>query len=283
LVVKLTSGIGFIVIEKIIGIPVHSFNVDDTVIIPVILAPVLLAGAFQLDILPLPLAAKPIAVLEFVHEKVAPVGELVKLLMLIGTPGQTAILFICVTIGAGYTVIVKLMGVPGHPLSDGVTIIVPVIFAPVLFAGAFQLGIFPVPLVAKPIAALEFVHEKAAPVGILAKLPMLIGKPGQTAMSFFCVIDVFGYIITVKIIGVPGHPLEDGVTVIVPVIFDPVLFVGAFQLGIFPLPLVAKPIAILEFVHKNVAPDGVLAKLPMLIGEPGQTAILVTCITVGAG
>ena len=81
----------------------------------------------------------------------------------------------------------------------------------------------------------------------------------------------------------PGHPLEDGVTVIVPVIFDPVLFVGAFQLGILPLPVAAKPIAILEFVHENVAPDGILTKLPILIDAPGQTAMLFICVTVGAG
>jgi len=84
------------------------------------------------------------------------------------------------------------MGVPGHPLSDGVTVIIPVIFTPVLFAGAFQLGIFPVPLEANPIAALEFVHEYVAPDGVLAKLPILIAAPGHTAIPVICVIEVFG-------------------------------------------------------------------------------------------
>jgi len=83
--------------------------------------------------------------------------------------------------------------------------------------------------------------------------------------------------------GMPGQPLSEGVTVIVPVIFAPVLLAGAFQLGIFPLPVAVKPIAVLEFVHENVAPDGVLAKLPIFIDAPGHTAIPVICVTIVFG
>ena len=86
-----------------------------------------------------------------------------------------------------------------------------------------------------------------------------------------------------KFIGVPVQPLSVGVTFIVPIIFDPVPLAGAFHVGILPEPLAAIPIAVLELVHEKVAPVGLLIKLPMLIGTPGQTAILLICSTVGVG
>jgi hypothetical protein len=64
--------------------------------------------------LPVPLAVKPIAVLEFVHANVAPVGVLVKLCEAIVTPLQTAILAGVVIVGRGLTVIVPV-AVPTHP------------------------------------------------------------------------------------------------------------------------------------------------------------------------
>ena len=79
-------------------------------------------------------------------------------------------------------VTVKLIGVPGQPLSEGVTVIVPTMFTPVLFAGADHDEILPVPLATSPMLILEFVQAKVAPVGLLIKLPILIGVPGQTAL-----------------------------------------------------------------------------------------------------
>ena len=70
----------------------------------------------------------------------------------------------------------------------------------------------------------------------------------------------------------------------VPVIFALVAFGGAFHDGILPTPFVAKsPIAVLEFVQLNEAPVGILAKLPILICVPGQTAMLVIGLTEGVG
>ena len=72
--------------------------------------------------------------------------------------------------------------------------------------------------------------------------------------------------LTVNVMGNPGHPVEVGVTTIVPLMLDPVVFAGAFQLGIFPVPLVASPITELEFAQLIVAPGGVLTKLPIVTG-----------------
>ena len=57
--------------------------------------------------------------------------------------------------------------------------------------------------------------------------------------------------------------------------FETVLFRGAVHEGILPLPAAANPMSVFEFIHVNVEPAGVLTKLPILIDEPGQTAILV--------
>ena len=58
----------------------------------------------------------------------------------------------------------------------------------------------------------------------------------------------------------PGHPLAVGVTVIVAVIGDDVVFVAVNE-AISPVPLAASPIAVLLFVHANVAPAVALVKL----------------------
>jgi len=62
-----------------------------------------------------------------------------------------------------------------------------------------------------------------------------------------------------------------------------VALAGAVHDGIFPLPLAPKPILVFVFVHANVAPAGVLAKLLTLIVVPGHTAILIIGLTVGVG
>ena len=66
------------------------------------------------------------------------------------------------------------------------------------------------------------------------------------------------------------QPFRVGVTVIVPEIaVVPVLV--AVKLGVLPLPLAARPMAVLLFVHANVAPEGVEAKLLAATVAPAQT------------
>lgn len=57
------------------------------------------------------------------------------------------------------TVIVKVVGIPGHPLNVGVTIIVPEMLVLVVFVATNEAIVALVPDVDKPIAELEFVHE----------------------------------------------------------------------------------------------------------------------------
>ena len=139
------------------------------------------------------------------------------------------------------------------------------------------------PFAPSPMAALELVHAKEAPAGLLTKLLTLIVVPGQTAIFVIGFTVGFGYIVTVKVIGVPRHPLIVGVTEIVAVILAPVPLLGAVQEAILPEPPAISPMAVLELVQTNVAPIGVLTKFPILIVELGHTAILVIGTTVGVG
>lgn len=88
---------------------------------------------------------------------------------------------------------------------------------------------------------------------------------------------------TVNDSGRPGHPFLTGVTVIVPVIMTLVLFAGAVQPGIFPLPEAPRPIAVLLLVQLNVVPAGFPENAIALITVPGHTKTLDTGLTVGVG
>ena len=124
------------------------------------------AGTF-----PVPPAARPIAVLEFVHVNVPPAGVVAKADAGIVAPEQTVIFVIGLTIGFGFTVMVNVNGVPGQglPAIVGVTVIVEVMGELVALV-AVNVGKPPVPLATRPIAVLEFVQVYVAPAGVLAKV-----------------------------------------------------------------------------------------------------------------
>ena len=82
-------GVGLMVTEKPAAVPGQLLNVGSTEIVPTIVPGVLLfvlLGAVQAAMLPVPLAPKPINVLEFAQEKDAPVGIETKALGLIVPP-----------------------------------------------------------------------------------------------------------------------------------------------------------------------------------------------------
>ena len=86
---------------------------------------------------------------------------------------------------------------------------------------------------------------------MLLNVGMLIVAPGQTEMEVMALTVGVGYMITVKAIVGPVQPYDDvGVTVMVPVMFAPVLLAGAVQDGILPEPEVPSPIAVFEFAHE---------------------------------
>jgi hypothetical protein len=62
-----------------------------------------------------------------------------------------------VTVAVGLTDIVKFIGVPKHPLTIGVTTILPVMIELVVLV-VVKLPMLPVPLAAKPMDGLLFVH-----------------------------------------------------------------------------------------------------------------------------
>ena len=80
----------------------------------------------------------------------------------------------------------------------------------------------------------------------------------------------------------PGQPLAVGVTVTVDVTGLAVLFVPVKE-GVFPVPLAARPIAALEFVHANVVPGVVLVKRPAATVAPLQTVTFAGTTTTGVG
>jgi hypothetical protein len=85
--------------------PVHPANVGVTVMVPLI-APEVLLLAVNAGGLPEPVAASPIAVLEFVHVKVAPAGVLVNVPAGTAAPLQTVKLAGTLAVGKGLTVTV---------------------------------------------------------------------------------------------------------------------------------------------------------------------------------
>ena len=150
------AGLGFTVIVYDEGVPGQPFAVGVTVIVPDIgVAPELVA--VNDGTLPVPLAANPIAVLEFVHENVPPAGELVNVNAETTEPLQTLLFAGTTAVGVGFTVIVYVEGVPVQPDNVGVIVIVPVI-GDVVVLVAVNEGVLVVPLAARPIAALEFVQ-----------------------------------------------------------------------------------------------------------------------------
>lgn len=66
-------------------------------------------------IFPLPLAAKPMEVLLFVQLNPVPLTAPVKFIALVIALLHKAWLAGCTTLGVGFTVMVKLCNVPGHP------------------------------------------------------------------------------------------------------------------------------------------------------------------------
>ncbi len=144
---------------------------------------------------------------------------------------------------------------------------------PVLMA--VNAGIFPDPLEAIPIVALELVQVKVPPVGVLVKLVAATTPVLQTVTLAGTVAVGIGLTVMVKVEAVPVQPFKTGVTVIVPVIGVEPLFVAVKE-GIFPVPLDANPILVLEFVHVGLPPAGTVVK-----GIAGTVLFLHTDIFAG--
>ena len=81
-------------------------------------------------------------------------------------PSQIGVLLFTIGVsGEGFTVIVKLIADPAHPLAFGVTVIVDVTTVVPEFVTVKE-PIFPVPFEAKPIDELLFVQSKDVPATV---------------------------------------------------------------------------------------------------------------------
>jgi hypothetical protein len=187
-----TVAVGFTVILKEAAVPLQPLAEGITEIVPIIGAdPVLVP--IKLEILPVPLAASPMATLVLV--------ALLQTVTLVGT----------LTAGVGFTVMLNEDEVPVHPLAVGVTVMVADI-GKALVLVAINPGMFPLPLPASPMDVLLFVHAKVAPGVVLLKLlngtePLL-----QTVTLAGTVMFGIGFTVTVTVL-LPVQPRLFPVTV----------------------------------------------------------------------
>ena len=149
-------------------------------------------------------------------------------------------------LGVGFTVMVKLCAAPVQPLAVGVTVMVAVTgVVPVLMA--VNDPMFPLPEAGRPMELLLFVQLNVVLITAPVKLMAVVGLPLQMAWLPGLTTVGVGLTVTVKLMGVPGHPLAVGVTVTV-VVTGVVPGFDAVKAGIFPEPLVPKPTLLVD-VH----------------------------------
>jgi hypothetical protein len=170
---------------------------------------------------------------------------------------------------------------PGQLPAEGVTVIVPVIGVdPGLVA--VNAGTFPLPLAPSPMAVLLFVHINVVPGVEDVKFVAGTVAPIHTTILAGTITFGAGLTVMVYVDEVPVQPLIEGVTVMVAMMGVAPGLVAVNE-GTFPFPLAPSPIAVLLFVHENVAPGVVLVKLVAGTVAPLQTTILAGTITVGIG
>lgn len=206
-------GVGFTVTVKFTGVPVQPLADGVTLMVAIIgLADVL--TAVKPLILPVPLPARPMDGVLLVQLKVEPATVLVKFKAFTGAPLQTITFAGTVTVGVGFTVMVKVCAVPAQPLAEGVTVIVAVTGAFEVFT-PLKAGMFPEPEPARPMDVLLFVQLKVVPVTGPLKPRFPVVTPLQIVTVAGTTTVGVGLTVTVKVLGVPGQPFTEGVTVTV--------------------------------------------------------------------
>jgi len=239
------------VIVKLRGEPGQPFAEGVTVIVAVTGTLVILIAVND-GISPVPLAAKPMEVLLFVQLKPVPLTAPVKFTALVATVLHNVWLAGCTTSGVGFTVIVKLCTVPGHPYAIGKTFMVAVAGVLLTFT-AVKGGISPVPLTAKPIEVLLLVQIKLVAPTLPVKFTALVGAALHMAWLVGCTTFGVGFTVIVKNRALPGQPFAVGITVMNPVA-GTIPELTAVKEGIFPLPVAANPIEVLLLVQLKPVP-----------------------------
>lgn len=176
-----------------------------TVMVAVIGAAVVLV-AVKLAILPVPDAAKPIAVLLFVQLYTVPATVPVKLTAAVGDPLQTNWSAGWFTLAVGFIVMVNVIAVPVQLIpafvNVGVTVMVAVTgVLPVLMA--INDGMVLVPPAPKPMDGLLFVQLYTVPATGPVIVTAVVAAPAHTVWLAMVFTDGVGLTVIVKVIGVP--------------------------------------------------------------------------------
>jgi len=252
---------------NVMGVPGHPVAVGVTVMVLVTgVVPALVA--VNDPILPTPEPAKPMVVLLFVQLNTVPVTAPVKLMAAVGAPVHNVWFATAFTLGPGFTVMVNVMGVPGQPLAVGVTVMVLVTGAvPALVA--VKAGIFPTPLPPKPMDVLLFVQLNTVPVTVPAKFTAVVGVLLHKVWLPTAVTVGVGFTVMVNVMGVPGHPLAVGVTVMV-LLIGVVPALVAVNEGSVLDPEAPEPMAGLLLVQLKVVPVTAPAKVTAVDGAPAH-------------
>ena len=150
---------------------------------------------------PVPDAANPIPVFVLAQLYTVPGTKPVKLAVTV-TPAHTVWLACAFTVGVGLTVIVKLIGVPAHPLAVGVTVIVATTGALVILV-ATKLAMLPLPAAASPIDGALLVQLNTVPATVPTKFTAAVLAPLHSTWLPTAATVGVGFTVIVKLIGVP--------------------------------------------------------------------------------
>lgn len=232
---------------------------------------------------PDPAAPKLIKVLLLVHWKDTPGCEVTNVTGAVKEPAQSIWLpgNGGLTIGIGFTVMVKLIGVPVQvtpPLVKlGVTVIVPLIGICELVVATK--AILPLPLAGKPIAVLVLVQLYT----VFATAPLklaVVTTPAHTAWLACALTVGVGLTITVAKEAAPGQLLAVGV--IVKVTSTGALVVLVKLPLMVPAPAGAIPVAaaLLSLVQLNTVPATLPVNTIGVIAPPEQIVCVAGVLTV---
>ena len=142
---------------------------------------------------------------------------------------------------------VNVVEAPGHPAAVGTTVITELIgVVPPLTA--VNEGKVLLPEVPEPMAGLLLVQLYVVPATVPPKVTAVVAAPLQSVWLGTVFTVGVGFTVMVNVVGVPGHPLAVGVTVMVAVT-DVVPVFTALKEAMFPLPEPAKPMDVVVFVQ----------------------------------
>ena len=291
--IAFTLGVGFTVIVKLCGGPVHvtppSVS-DGVIVINATTGAVPALVAIKPGILPVPIPARPIDGCVLVHKKIVPTDGPNKASGDIAVPLHTTwLLSTVLSTGVGLTAIVNVVGAPVHVtpplLNVGVTTIVATTW-PVVLLIAVKLAILPTPVAAKPIDGVLLVQLYTVPGTKPENVTAVVGAPLHTVWLATAFTVGVGFTVYVNVIAGPRQVTPPkvalGVTVINAITGAFVTLV-AVKAGILPTPLSANPMLGVLLIQLYTAVPIEPLKLTAVVVAPLHTTWLATAFTVGVG